>query len=200
MERSYTKITKTLKKLLKNKNTKVKFYSLLKLWPEITGGKISDFALPYDLKAGILYIAVNNKMWQQELTYAKDQLLQKFKKHNIELKDIYFKYRKLPAALIQPISRPSSKKNINDIQIPDEKLDCPVSEPSLAKALIKLKTTWRKSKELARQNDSTDTVTETITRNDNNLAILQQDDSSLSSVYFTESDFLKTYDEFQVYE
>jgi len=79
-------ISALVKSLKKEKKKRFGF------WEKAVGDKISDIAVPYRIKNGVLLIKVSDAVWRFELTKRKEELLESV--NNIsenKIKDIIFK-------------------------------------------------------------------------------------------------------------
>jgi predicted nucleic acid-binding Zn ribbon protein len=56
-------------------------YSFVLRWPEIVGEEIAKRTKPEFIRNGTLHIRVSDSIWAQELSFQKDVILKRLKRH-----------------------------------------------------------------------------------------------------------------------
>jgi predicted nucleic acid-binding Zn ribbon protein len=87
------KINKIISKVLYDMKieTRLKNWQLIEKWEEIVGTRIAQHAQATNVDTENLFVEVDNPVWQSQLYLMKDKIIKKFKKYNVNIKDIKFK-------------------------------------------------------------------------------------------------------------
>ena len=76
-----------------NLESKISEYSFVSKWEEIVGATIAKRTKPECIKGKIFFVRVENSVWAQELSFHKEQILEKLKLYmptNKKIDDIVF--------------------------------------------------------------------------------------------------------------
>lgn len=64
-------------------------YTFVLHWKEIVGEEIAKRSFPERIRNGVLKVKVSNSVWAQELTFQKQIILNRLKKHLSEGQDVH---------------------------------------------------------------------------------------------------------------
>jgi len=87
------RINNILPRVLKSMNieTRIKNWQIVENWTEIVGKKIAQHAKAITVDTHNLFVEVDNPVWQSQLFLMKKTIIKKFKKYNVNIKDIKFR-------------------------------------------------------------------------------------------------------------
>lgn len=99
MKSKFQKVSDVLSTLMKGYglSSKINEYKILKIWDEAVGDKITSHTHPLRLIRGILTVVVDSPTWMQQLTFYKEDLIEKINNGigKDTVKDIRFKTGKV---------------------------------------------------------------------------------------------------------
>lgn len=143
--------TQLIPKLLKSYGleSKLEEYRLIQAWPEIVGPQIAAHAVPTEVRAKTLWVAVDSSPWLHELTLLKPVLIEKLTQRGGGglIRDVRFHIGEVPA--VEP-SLPSEPKPVplspSDAALLDNVLEA-LTDPDLKTSVRRLfvragTTTW----------------------------------------------------------
>lgn len=86
------RINKILPGVLKSLNLddKLKDIEMVKQWRYIVGERIAHHARAININEAVLYVMVDNPLWQAQLFLLKNKILKKFNELGANLKDVKF--------------------------------------------------------------------------------------------------------------
>ena len=105
------------------------YSSLASAWHSAVGDTVASAAMPIKVEGVNLLVGVNDQMWLSELTYMKDEIIERLAAEGLNVEGVRFVFRKAPPKKIKPIFRPreiteKEKRTVKNLcaVIKDEKL------------------------------------------------------------------------------
>lgn len=82
------------------------YSSLASAWRSAVGETVASAAMPIKIDGANLLVAVNDQMWLSELTYMKDEILERLAENKLNVEDVRFIFKKAPPKKTKPVFRP----------------------------------------------------------------------------------------------
>jgi hypothetical protein len=94
---------KKVSEVLKGKLTGqiAEYIVLTKIWRAAVGVPIAAVAVPVKAEGDTLIVGVSDSLWLSELSYMKEEIIEKLTEGGLEVRDIRFVYR--PAKRVEPV-------------------------------------------------------------------------------------------------
>jgi len=89
------RINKIIPRVLKNMNIEIKLKNcqVISKWKVIVGERIAQHSLAVAADDEVLYVEVDNSVWESQLFIMKNQIIEKIRKSGFEIKDIKFRLK-----------------------------------------------------------------------------------------------------------
>lgn len=82
------------------------YTTLASAWRCAVGDTVAAAAMPIKIEGSNLLVGVNDQMWLSELTYMKDEILERLAEQKLNVEDIRFIFKKAPPKKTKPVFRP----------------------------------------------------------------------------------------------
>ena len=148
---SFNNIDLVLKKVINQPGWEIQkqYFQILNIWQDLVSSKIAKNSRPSHISKKVLWIAVSNSVWSQELSLQRYSLLKKLNSHiEMNLKDIRFSN----ALWYQNSSSNQEQNNITSHPSYSEKKKVSFENISEGKTSLSAFKNWQDSLNLRSQN------------------------------------------------